>query len=611
MAMSPQAVVFGIQSIMRLGNAAKRAYQDQKLDAGFTAPAIDTANLTTPERAVKIVRIAMQNDLLPREEWVESHDLVNRGDQSPSGLAAQTRVIDAAMRLDPVFAKDSELEGLAILTQWSAAANRQTPLGRIGIELADIAFDYLVANPALFGVEGNGAKLISSVAANLSDLLPDPDDPAAPGIDFASGAIRIFVEAGLRSVNNNIDSYLDAAHLRDVATSILNPLIAAVADSGTSNEPWYDLRNEFLGPISEAAIDALARNQVAILGKEFASDTKVGALTQAVLVSIKDNGLKDDFGKEGLVRIYSSMLDAVITRPGVFFSNAESEADRLVEQLLLKAARTLNDNSPPFDKPLGVALLATTFESVSANAGLLVRDIDSDKWTETVAQLSEVIVREIAEGLANGVRSGDFDPLQRLFSKAQAAEFLHIIIDNVATTPGLVVDDKSPEIRVLVEIISAAMAQQKGQLFSADNWLAITSIAAREVASNPGRIIDSGINDAKRQLLSKLMAAVMNAAAGAAEGGRDAGGLLVGPMLVEAVKAVIETAAGNSMKADKNVKKLESFVAGLAKFAKTNKKEVGRREWLYLFRRYLARVLDSGELPDLKPEALLSDLMGS
>jgi hypothetical protein len=202
MAMSPQAIVFGIQSIMRLGNAARRAYQDKAIDADIVLPDIDTATLETPQRALLILQDAILDGRLVEAEWTGDHDLVNGNDASAAGLTAQIRVIEIATKLDAGFEQSLTADGLAVLSQWSSAANRQTPLGRIGIELADIALDYIGANPSLFGADGNGARLIKSVAVNLAELLPDADDPTAPGVNFASGAIRIFVESGLWAATN-------------------------------------------------------------------------------------------------------------------------------------------------------------------------------------------------------------------------------------------------------------------------------------------------------------------------------------------------------------------------------------------------------------------------
>jgi len=609
MAMSPLAIVFGIQSIMRLGNAGRRAYQDKAIDADMVLPDIDTATLETPQRALLILQDAILDGRLSESEWASDHDLVNGNDDSAAGLAAQIRVIEIATQLDAGFEQSSTYDGLAVLSQWSSAANRKTPLGRVGIELADIALDYIGANPSLFGADGNGSRLIRSVAVNLAELLPDPDDPTAPGVNFASGAIRIFVEAGLRVVNNNVDDFIDETHLQAVATSILTPLIEAVANPADSNEPWYDLRDEFLGPISAAAIDALARNQAAILGSDFKLDSGLGALTQSVLVSIKDNGLRDDFGKDGLVRVYGSMLDMVMLQHDLFLGDADSKADHLVRKILLDSATTLKSNTPPFNKPLAVELVASALETVSANAATLVPNIDADQWTETVADLGEVIIREISTGLATGLASGDPKSFQRMFSNDQAAELLHIIVEDVATTPGLVADGKSPEIRALVEIIARAMAAQNGHLFSADNWLDVAAIATGEVVSNPNRLVKLDQDNAGQQLLYQLITEVMNAAAEAAVTGRAGGSVLFGPLLVEVIRSVLETAAGNAARALQNVAELKEFITTLATVSQTLKDSLGRQEWLYLFRKHVAAVIDSGELPDLDPQTLLNELL--
>jgi hypothetical protein len=609
MALSPQVIVFGIQSIMRLGNAGRRAYQDKAIDDDIVIPNLDLSRLDTTQKALQIVSRAMRKKILADAEWVNAYKLVKDGDNSPAGLAAHNRLIEAATRLDANFVKTSEAEGLALLSQWSTAANRQTPLGRIGIELADIVLDYIGANPSLFGATGNGAKFISSVAINLGDLLPNPDDPLAPEVNFASGSIRIFVEAGLRSLNNHIGDYIDEVYLQDVASSILTPLVHAVANSTDSNEPWYDLRDEFLGPISEAAIDALARNQVAILGSDFELGSGIGILTQSLLVSIKDNGLQDDFSKQGLVRIYGAMLDAVMNQPAAFIGDADSKADRLVNKLLVNTASTLHSKSPPFNKPLAIELITSTLEIVSANAAVLVPDIDAEQWTDTVADLGEVIIREFSSGLANGLASGDSTSFWRIFSEAQAAELLQIIVADLAISPGLIADGKSPEVRVLIEILSGAMATQNGHLFSADNWLEVAAIAAREVAANPDRLIKLKQNNAEQQLLYQLITEVMNSAAEAAQTGRAGGNLLFGPLLVEVARTAIESATGNVASAMQNVAALREFITTLAEVSGTLKDSIGSQEWLYLFRTHVDAVIVSGNLPDLDPQTLLNELL--
>jgi hypothetical protein len=101
----------------------------------------------------------------------------------------------------------------------------------------------------------------------------------------------------------------------------------------------------------------------------------------------------------------------------------------------------------------------------------------------------------------------------------------------------------------------------------------------------------------------------MNAAAEAAATGRAGGNVLFGPLLVEVVRTVLETAAGNAANALQNVAKLKEFITTLAAVSRTLKDSLGRQEWLYLFRKHVAAVIDSGELPDLDPQTLLNELL--
>lgn len=607
MAMSPQATVFAIQAVMRLGNAARRAYQDKVLDTSITLPNVDVARITAPARALQVVEAAFQRGELVRSDWIADCDLVAADDNSSAGLTAQNRILAAAARVDPEFARASEQDALVVLEQWSDDANRHTPLGRIGLELADIALDYVGASPALFGVDGNGAKLITSVAVSLAELLPNPDDPRAKGSTFAAGAIRVFVEAGLRALDHHVDKRVDEAHLRDFAHSTLKPLIDAVIAGDQGRQPWYDLRDELLGPVAEAAIDSLARNQAAFLGGDFDVGTKAGALTNSVLLAVKNNGLADDLGKDGLVRVYGAMLDIVIARPGAFFGAAAGNTDLFTQKLLVNAARKLKQSSPPFDKSLGSSLLASTYEVIGANAALLAGSVDAGDWTEALSEIGETLIREIADGLATGVRTGT-DPrvLQRVFTRQQGEKLLRIIVEEVAAAPGLVVNNEAPEVRALVAIVAGAIAKQSTVLLKAEDWLVVAADLAREVAANPGRLISTSLSLADEQLLFKLLSGMLNASSSAAADGRRGGSVLFGSTLVEAIRTLLEAAAGNAQKALDHVGRIETLVTGLASFAKSHKTQVGREEWLVLFRHYIARVIDTGELPSFDSTELLT-----
>ena len=58
--------------------------------------------------------------------------------------------------------------------------------------------------------------------------------------------------------------------------------------------------------------------KVELLGKSFDTDTAFGAVTTSILLTVKEDGLAGDFGREGLLRVYLAFLDVAIKQPGLF-----------------------------------------------------------------------------------------------------------------------------------------------------------------------------------------------------------------------------------------------------------------------------------------------------
>lgn len=606
MPVSPQSVVMAVQAVTRLGHAARRAYQDHVVDSPVALPAVDVAQPAAPARAAQIVRRAMQRGTLDPAVWARDFDLVAAGDRSPEGLAAQTRIVAVAERIDPQFAARHTEESLTLLSQWSDEANRATPLGRIGIELAEITLEYLAASPGLFGADGNGTRFATAVATSLADLLPDPDDPGAESGAFASGAVRIFVEAGLRALNRNIAHSVAEPHLRELARSTLAPLIDAVAAGEGGDQPWYDLRDEFLGPVAEAAIDVLARHQAGLLGEHLAVTTRMGALTHAVLIAVKDDGLADDFGTAGLIRVYRALLDTVVRRHETLLGEPEAGARTLTRGLLIDTAEVLRANSPPFDRALGVALVASTLDAVSEHAAVLVTEADLEDWTGPVSRIGAVLVREIAEGLREGsAPGGDARAIRRLLGGGQGARLLEVLVEEIAATPGMISANAAPEVRLLAAILARAATREGSTLLTTADWLSVFRTVAREVAANPGRLIDTTAGPVEAQLLFQLLRTVLDAAADA--GGRSDGNLLFGETLARIVCITVQVAAGNAGPAGVHVERLALFLHRLLDFARSRRDRVGRRVVLALFREFVDAVIETGELPEF--DAVLLDAL--
>jgi hypothetical protein len=521
---------------------------------------------------------------------------------------ASIRLVELAKRLYPELKLETKGAGIWVLQQWAPQDRPATPLERMGMALIDIGLEYVAVNPGMIGIGGNADKLIAGVAANLRELLPDPDDLSKPGNDFAEGAIRLFVQASLMTLNEQIDDTVEEESLRDLSKAILKPLIDAVAKDDTGTEHWYDIRDELLGPISEAAIGVVAKHQRELLGESFDPDKGLGAVTKSVLLAVKENGLSDDFGREGVLRIYRAALDVAIKQPDLFVGEIEINGQKtnIGQALLADTAKALRQNSPPFNRSLLIELVAASIDTVGrCTSDIFIFEGD---WGFLATEAVRTAISEVSAGLVAGVR-GQQKPeiLARLFNQEQAHRFFKLFLNQAAANPGMIVGpDSAPEVRMLTTVVARAMAEQDKLLLSAEDWLLVVGTVSEEVARNPNRLIRLDADDPESQLAYKVISKLLHAAANDFEQvGRAGGSVMFGTTLAEAISDSINAAAGNAEKALNNTEALETLVDLLNRLNKSHPGRIGRREWRYLFRRFVAEVLDTGNIPEYKDEQLL------
>ena len=75
------------------------------------------------------------------------------------------------------------------------------------------------------------------------------------------------------------------------------------------------------------------------MGKSFDTDTAFGAVTTSILLTVKEDGLADDFGREGLLRVYLACLDVAIKQPGLFV--VKIKETNIGQKLLSDAVRLI------------------------------------------------------------------------------------------------------------------------------------------------------------------------------------------------------------------------------------------------------------------------------
>lgn len=612
MIVSSETILFAIKALARLGTAARKSYEDSVVGQDISLPGLDLKPFGAAEQAASRLDNALLQDeiSLPEAQLSEIRSdvdlIINEGGAEDERFLAGNRLIRHAKLLFPSLALDTTGTGVYIVKQWGAEGAPATPIARMGLALVEVGLDYLAVNPGAIGLGGNADKLIAGVAENLRDLLPDPDDLGAVGNDFAEEAIRIFVQASLMTLDQEVDTIIEKESLQELSKAVLKPLIDKVAAGDSGTERWYDIRDELLGPISEAAIGVVAKHQGELLGKSFHSDTAVGAVTNSILLAVKEDGLADDFGREGLLRVYRAALDVAIEQPGLFVG--EIEGTDLGQKLLSDAAKLIREKSPPFNTDLAVELTAVSIESIGRNAPALF-SYNGD-WGKLATEAAQTVIREVSGGLAEGVRNGKADIMGRLFNKDQASRFFKILVDQVAANPEMIVGtEAAPELRLLTEIMARAMAEQNKLLLSSEDWLAVAAAAAREVGRNPNRLIKLDGGAPESQLAYKIISKLLQAAASDFEqAGRIGGSVLFGETLAEVINDSLEAAAGNAANALENSESLGKLAERLNLLNSSHPGRLGRREWRYLFRRFIADVLDTGELPEYSDEQLLGFL---
>jgi hypothetical protein len=164
----------------------------------------------------------------------------------------------------------------------------------------------------------------------------------------------------------------------------------------------------------------------------------------------------------------------------------------------------------------------------------------------------------------------------------------------------------APELKILTEIMARAMAEQNKLLLTAEDWLAVAADVAREVGQNPNRLIKLDAGAPETQLVYKVIAKLLQAAAMDFEqAGRKDGSVLFGRTLADTINDSIVAAAGNAANALNNTEALGELAVRFNRLNAAIPGRIGKREWRYLFRRFVAGVLDTGKLPDYTDEELL------
>ena len=609
--MNPTLLIFGIQATLRAAQAGADLYGEHARDRKVFLP-----NLELPEasRRGQLIQFLKDNPDIASAD----HELSKIWDAEHNELKIMDKeLVDAACIImlehkakDQLIkqgkdAKDLDHEARMLATgrmieQWREERKPPSALIRMALTLTDIGLEFVSSYPSLLGIGSRGEKLIVAFAQNMSVLIPEDTAGFGSKANFADRMLGIFLRAGLGTLASNSATVFKNEDIAMLLAGVTKPIVAALPDSIGDMYRYRDLVDALAGPSAEAAFKILAENTDTYLGKDFAKDKALGAVTKALFEEImtitQDGSIVDVFSEQGLIRLYQANLGVAVERPGLFIGGDESKQSQLFRELLSGAAGTLRAH-PRFKGPLGASLAAMAVEVVGNNAPALLKLNPEDPWEK----VAEVVIKQFTTGLAETLNDVDADGLPKgalkSFSNRQLLELGRALLTQVVQTPGMVGIQRS-ELQAIVAGMAEAMAADDNLLLSADEWIKIAGVAAQKAASNPGRLFGLSADDPDEALAVMVIKKVLTEAGHAwTEVGRANHPVLFGSTLQATIEAALEALTGNVSALVARPDHVDRFLQILLKTASESPQAFGSEGLLKAFRIFIADVLASGTVP--------------
>jgi hypothetical protein len=602
--MNPALISFGIQSVIRIGRVTNDALEQWARDGEAIFPEINKPDFN-PEVFVNGFFNKPENqpfvvgDTAPYAEYWDDPRVKTDKTAIDALFTAAIKIggehkVDANRGLAP--------GGAILIKQWDPAQGPVSPWARIILSAGDIALEYVAANPSILDGDGNGQKLISAYAKNLSDILPDDGD-FGPKENFAERLTGSFLRAGLETISQNQELLVSEKHLQELISSSVKPLVEALPNSITEQLKWGEIADALMGPAASAALQTVARHQAAFLGEDFDPDRALGAVTQALFLEAAKNGLRDKLTSEGLLGLYKAVLAVAAERPQLFLGDRERPQDELARELFSSFAELLGESPPPFDGEVGIALASAALGAVGNNIHRFVND--SDPWEQTAAEM----VRSLTTKFKNALETNE--KLNSVFSTSQLIELGRILLSRVVETPEMILGSDNQAWQGVLTAVATAMKEDTNLLLAGDDWLEIVKAAAEEGAANPARLFRLNPANPEDVLAGKLISAILKSAGAIIETpGLQDKTVLFGKTLREAIIIVLRATSGNPQAAQKHLGKIEKLITKLNEFVAKNHLQYGNKEWLRLFGILLSALLDGQDISDLTEETANELLQG-
>jgi hypothetical protein len=594
----PTIIVLGIRALLRIAREGQAAYEQYQRDR----PALFPSGQIAPATDVAFLRKVFSRHL----DEIEDGGAYTRywkgtgPDPAVPGAAEILRMRaiqldledNAATGLAPV--RRVEIGGAAMIQQWAAGREPVGPVGRMVTCLADVALEFVGAKPSVLGMGGGGEKLIGAVAGRLATLIPDDAEERGPRSQLAERAVGLFVRAGLEALDQQADAWLGDDAVRDLVEHTLPPLIAVMpSDLATdlvAQSRWTALTDALLGPLAGGAVRALARGPGGFAGSGIDAGALVGSVTRALLEQAAVTGLHEPLGPAGFMALHRAALALAATRPALL---AEQDA---APELFRRLAASLRNLPPPFDGDLAGSLAAAALEAVGGAAP------PGDGWQERVAGA----VTAVADGVRPALTAAGPHTLLGMLGPSQLVGLAGVVLRQGAAAPGMLAPGRR-ELEAIARGLGLAIAADRQGLLAPDDWLAIAGVAAGEAAANPGRLFPLAATSPEAGVAADVITRLVAVGTDELARGRDAGGLLFGATLRQAIILALRGVAGPAAPGVDRAAAAAALAVRLGEAA-AKPSGFGSRAWLALYGSLLPGAL-RGTPTDTLSQAALDDLL--
>ncbi|HTU64890.1 MAG TPA: hypothetical protein VMF52_02980 [Steroidobacteraceae bacterium] len=593
--MNPTLILMAVRAAIRLGRAGEQAFGQYARERDILLPMFKTVTFPNEEmvRGFFVINKAMLS-AEARPAWESftkkagAPPVVGDFDILVAEYARAQAALDS--KVQPLA---DEFAGQWMIRQWAQGEKPPGPLAKVVLTIVDVAAEAAAQDPRLFGVGGNAEVLVKALAANIAAFIPDDTDQLGPRNQLGERLAGMFLKSALGALSEHPDALIDQSHVQQLVKGTLPTLVAAFPDTLAKQVDWRNVMDSLLGPVTSAGMKIVAQDPRAFFGSRFGDDGLLGPLTGAYLLKAADLGIERTFSRAGAVEIYKATLAFAAARPELFVGKAANATDQLITAVFKDLVAVADQHSPPFDRDLLAQLGAVTLDAAARAVG--ARLDAGGSWENVVSR----ILTPVVAATSTALRTGDKGALRMLASPATLESFVRIIVTQIAGTPGMITTTDNPEVNALVGSIAAAMAADENLLLSREDWMSIVSVAAAEVAANPGRLLGVQPGTATNTLLSTLLQDLLAVANARWQQGARAGGtVLFGETLREALITAISASASQATAALLNSAKVKQLAAQLTELVATKMGIYGSKEWLCLYRVLITQVIDTGALPD-------------